>query len=78
MYEHIDSFLDIIANANQYWCTIEGDPFVNSKFIVNFNTIDDNNYLNELTVPCPTDPEYWDGCFNFNDSTVTTSLVFSY
>ena len=62
--------LDIIANADQFWSTIEGAPSVHGISIIHVNTVDDSDYLNDLTVPRPTEPKYWDGYFKLDDPTL--------
>ena len=61
MYEDIDSLLDIIANADPFWSTIEGAPSARGLSTVHVDTIDDTDHLNDLSIPRPTEPEYWDG-----------------
>ena len=52
--------LDLIANANQFWSTIEGVSPAHCKSIIHVDTVSDSNNLNNLTVPWPTEPEYCD------------------
>lgn len=67
IYDNTDSLLDIIANANQFWSTIEGTPSVHDISVLYVDTVDNSNHLNDLTVLCPTKPEYWDGYFSLDD-----------
>lgn len=60
MYNDIYSLLNIIANADQFWSMIQGTPSAHGISIIHVNTVEDSDYLNDLTVPRPTELEYWD------------------
>ena len=70
MYDNIDSLLDLIANVDQFWSTIEGAPYAHDESVLYVATFNDNDHLNNLTIPHPTKAEYWDGYFNLNDHTL--------
>lgn len=73
MYDNIDASLDVIAKANEYWSTVPDHCLV----YVDTNTSNNTDYLNNLSVPCFTEPKYWDGYFTLDNPTlcILTHLV---
>ena len=65
--QEIDKFLDVIYEADEFWTTVEGAPSLHGESTVNVDTNDDIPHLNDLSVTCPTEPEYFDGCFLLYD-----------
>ena len=70
MFDESDQSLDIIASVNQFWLTVEGPLSAHGFLSATVDTIDDTSYINDLTVHCPIEDEYWDGFFTLDDPTL--------
>ena len=58
MYEEINKSLDVIYEADEFWTTVKGALSFHGQSTVHVDTSDDSSYLNDLSVPHPTEPEY--------------------
>ena len=70
MDEDIDKSLDVMYEADEFWNTVQGAPLLHGCLAVAINTADDSSYLDNLLIPWPTEPEYWDGFFTLDDPTL--------
>ena len=61
LYDIVAKSLDKIAATDEHWSTVPGNSSVYA------HTNDDTKYLNDLSVPCVTESEYWNGFFTLEN-----------
>ena len=61
LYDNVDKSLDKITAANEHWSTVPGHS------PVYVHTSDDTYYLNDLSVPCVMEYEYWNDFFTLDN-----------
>ena len=67
VFEEIDKSLDIMYEPDEFWNTVEGSPSLHGCSDFRVDTVDDNSYLDDVSVACPAEPEYLDGYFTLDN-----------